>query len=63
LNLKPEHWYRYIRLLFGGLFVAGAEFEPDGGADEADGGADLVGEKTSLQGATYGTRKRVPFRS
>jgi hypothetical protein len=31
--------------LFGRLFVAGAEFEADGGADEAEGGADLVGEE------------------
>ena len=36
-------------LLCRGLFVAGAEFEPDGGADEAEGGADLVGEE-ALEG-------------
>ena len=34
------------RLLFGFLLVAGAGFEPDGGADEAEGFADLVGEET-----------------
>ena len=31
------------------LFVAGVGFEPDGGADEAEGGADLVGEE-ALEG-------------
>jgi len=36
-------------LLFGNLFVAGVGFEPDGGADEAEGGADLVGEE-ALEG-------------
>ena len=36
-------------LLDGNLFVAGAGFEPDGGADEAEGGADLVGEE-ALEG-------------
>jgi hypothetical protein len=39
----------YWGLLYGRLFVAGAEFEPDGGADEAEGGADLVG-KEALEG-------------
>ena len=33
-----------LHLLYGNLFVAGVGFEPDGGADEAEGGADLVGE-------------------
>src|ERR1035437_7495337 len=36
-------------LLFGFLFVSGADFEPDGGAYEAEGGADLVGEE-ALEG-------------
>ena len=36
-------------LLFGFLFVAGAGFEPDGGADEAEVFADLVGEE-ALEG-------------
>jgi len=36
-------------LLDWNLFVSGAEFEPDGGADEAEGGADLVGEE-ALEG-------------
>lgn len=31
------------------LFVAGAEFEPDGGTGEVEGGADLVGEE-ALEG-------------
>ena len=31
------------------FFVAGVGFEPDGGADEAEGGADLVGEE-ALEG-------------
>ena len=31
--------------LFGLPFVSGAGFEPDGGADEAEGFADLVGEE------------------
>ena len=35
--------------LFRFLFVAGVEFEPDGGTDEAEGGADLVGEE-ALEG-------------
>lgn len=35
--------------LYGNLFVAGVGFEPDGGADEAEGGADLVGEE-ALEG-------------
>ena len=38
-----------MSLLFGGLFVSGAGFEPDGGADEAEGFADLVGEE-ALEG-------------
>ena len=36
-------------LLYGFLFVAGVAFEPDEGADEAEGGADLVGEE-ALEG-------------
>ena len=38
-----------IFLLFGFLFVSGAGFEPDGGADEAEVFADLVGEE-ALEG-------------
>ena len=40
-------------LLDWNLFVSGAEFEPDGGADEAEGGADLVGEE-ALEGEVEG---------
>ena len=36
-------------LLFYLLLVSWADFEPDGGADEAEGGADLVGEE-ALEG-------------
>ena len=36
-------------LFYGNFFVAGVGFEPDGGADEAEGGADLVGEE-ALEG-------------
>ena len=32
-------------LLFDFLFVSGSGFEPDGGADEAEGFADLIGEE------------------
>jgi len=39
---RLELFSRY-HLLFGLLFVSGLDFEPDGGAYEAEGGADLVG--------------------
>jgi hypothetical protein len=35
----------HIDLFFGLLFVSGPDFEPDGGPDEAEGGANLVGEE------------------
>jgi hypothetical protein len=38
-----------IPLLFGRFLVSGAGFEPDGGVDEAEGLAHLVGEK-ALEG-------------
>ena len=39
------HYFPYSS----GTFCCGAGFEPDGGADEAEGGADLVGEE-ALEG-------------
>src|SRR6185503_11589618 len=36
-------------LLFVGPFVSGASFEPDGGADKAEGSPDLVGQE-ALEG-------------
>src|ERR1035441_1816115 len=44
-SLREESRYRRGPLLFDLLFVSGAGFEPDGGADEAEGFADLVGEE------------------
>jgi hypothetical protein len=34
-----------LEITLGGFLLQGVEFEPDGGADEAEGGADLVGEE------------------